>query len=207
LMGFHVEPVLLPLNRAIHLAASGEVDGVFAPPVDARLRLGATIAHSRACFYTRQDSAWTYRNLASLKAMRLGVIEDYGYDDGPMDAYIARNHKNGSALDFSYGANAGTTNLQKLIGGRFHVMLEHELVMQRLSKELLVATQFRQAGCLANALPLTVGFALNDRRSALWGQALSDGLKKLQGSAELAAIRERYGVPPESDTGKRKSKK
>jgi polar amino acid transport system substrate-binding protein len=203
LKGIKVDPVFLPLNRAIRLTVSGDVEGVFAPPVDARLRLGTTIAHSRACFYTLSESAWRYRNIASLKGLRVGVIDDYGYDDGPMDDYVARNHAKSNALDFSFGATAGTTNIQKLLGGRFPVMLEHELVMQGLAKEVGAVHLLRQAGCLEDALPLTVGFALNDRRSAMWTQALSDGLKKLNASGELAAIRQRYNVPPDHDAAHR----
>ncbi len=86
--------------------------------------------------------------------------------------------------------------LQKLLGGRFPVLLEHELVMQGLAREVGAVQQLRQAGCLAKALPLTVGFALNDSRSAMWTQALADGLKKLNSSGELAALRQRYNVPP-----------
>ncbi|MES2017853.1 MAG: transporter substrate-binding domain-containing protein [Pseudomonadota bacterium] len=193
-MGYRVEPVLLPLNRAMSMSASGDVEGVYAPPADARLRPSTVIAYSRACFYTRADSTWMYRGPASIEILRLGVIDDYGYDDGPMDAYIARHHKPGSMLDFSFGATAGTTNVQKLLSGRFPVMLEHESVMRLLSKDLAATRHVRQAGCLEQPLPLRIGFALQDMRKTAWIRALADGMKVLQASGELAAIRERYHI-------------
>lgn len=199
LMGYQVEPVLLPLNRAIHLTTSGEVNGVFAPPLDQRLRPGVTLAYSHACFYTRAGSGWTYRGIESISKLRLGVIDDYGYDDGPMDAYIARRRKDSRVLDFSYGATAGNTNVQKLLGGRFPVLLEHALVMRHLTEGTAAAAQLRQAGCLDRPLPLTVGFALHDARSAAWVQALSDGLKMLNSSGELAALRAHYHLAAEAE--------
>lgn len=198
-MGYRVEPVLLPLNRAMLRAAAGDVDGVYAPPDDARLRPSTVIAYSRACFYTRDDSSWTYSGMDSIKNLRLGVIDNYGYDDGLMDAYVARDHKPGSHLDFSYGANAGATNVQKLLSGRYGVMLEHELVMQRLSKDLDATRQTRQAGCLEQPLPLRIGFARQDMRAPAWIKALSDGMKALHASGELAAIRARYHVGADAD--------
>ncbi len=198
-MGYKVGPVLLPLNRAILAVASGDAEGVYAPPVDARLYLSAPIAYSRACFYTRHDTAWRYHGVVSLKALRLGVIDDYGYDDGPMDAFIARNHALRSALDFSYGTSAGTTNVQKLLSGRFDVMLEHEMVMQHLSKDLGVTQEIQKAGCLEHALPLRIGFARQDIRRTAWIQALADGMKKLKASGELAAIRARYHMPQDGE--------
>ncbi|ATQ77172.1 hypothetical protein CR152_23625 [Massilia violaceinigra] len=60
--GYLVEPVLMPLNRAMRETRTGDIEGVYAPPVDDRLRLSAPIAYSRACFYTRANEKWAYRD-------------------------------------------------------------------------------------------------------------------------------------------------
>jgi polar amino acid transport system substrate-binding protein len=194
--GYHVEPVLMPLSRAIVEAGAGSIEGVYAPPLDARLRDSVPITWSRACFYTRNDSSWTFQGMPSLQGVKLGVIGDYGYDGGEMDAYVARFHADSKRLDFSHGATAGTTNLQKLLGGRYPVMLEHEAVAGYLARLVKAEGQLRKAGCLPQALPLTIGFSQEDGRTGSWMHALSDGLKKLEAAGALEKLRQQYGVPP-----------
>ncbi|WP_317204127.1 transporter substrate-binding domain-containing protein [Janthinobacterium sp.] len=197
--GYLVEPTLMPLNRAISETRSGDMEGVYAPPVDERLRLSPPIAYSRACFFTRAGENWSYREQRSLVGVTVGVIADYGYDDGAMDAYIKAHLGDWHALDLSHGAKAGVTNLQKLLGGRFPVMLEHEAVANTLARTMGVEGQLRQAGCLSQPLPLTIGFPREDSRTAAWLRALADGIKNLEASGSLSKLRGRYAIPP--DTG------
>lgn len=194
LEGYRAEPVLMPLNRAITQTAHGDIEGVYAPPIDQRLRLSAPLAQSRACFYTRAGDDWTFHSIDSLKPLVIGVIDDYGYDDGPMDAYIAANRHKPSLIALAFGASAGTTNVQKLLGGRYRVLLEHAAVMAQLSKRLDVADRIRQAGCLEHELPLTIGFATQDMRADTWIRALADGMHKLEASGELKALQRRYKI-------------
>jgi polar amino acid transport system substrate-binding protein len=195
-MGMRVEPVLLPLNRAMRQTANGAIDGVFAPPEDARLRPGPVLGYSRACFFTTTSSSWSYRGIWSLEGMRLGVIGDYEYDNGAMDAFIAARSADRRVIDFSYGINAGVTNAKKLLGGRYPVLLEHEMVMYKIIGDLKAAKRFRNAGCLEKSFPLRVSFSPKNKRSARWTAALAQGLVKLERSGELAQLRERHGLTP-----------
>ncbi|ATQ77173.1 hypothetical protein CR152_23630 [Massilia violaceinigra] len=115
-----------------------------------------------------------------------------------MDAYIVARRADRHALDFSHGAKAGTTNLQKMLAGRFLVMLEHEAVVGLQARKLGVTAQLRQAGCLKQALPLTIGFAREDSRSATWLRVLANGIKHLEASGALRKLRERYAIPAHS---------
>ena len=197
LSGVQVESLLLPLSRAVSETASGAIEGVYAPSSDPRLQLSVPLAHSRACFYTRAGAAWRYRGIDSLDPLRVGVIADYGYDDGEMDAYIARHRGHSERLAFAYGDAAGLTNLQKLLRGRFPVWLEHEAVAKQLVARLGAAGRVRQAGCLSQALPLTIGFSAHDARAARWLRALADGLRAMSASGQLAALRARYHLAPD----------
>lgn len=196
LSGYRVEPVLRPLTRAIRETLDGNIEGVYAPPLDQRLGLSAPIAYSRACFYTRAGESWTYQGLASLSQRSIGVIADYAYDDGMMDAYIARHYRQPALIELAHGDTAGINNLQKLRKGRYHAMLEHEAVLAHLSQQLKVASQIRQAGCLEQALPLSIGFARQDGRTEAWLHALNEGMHQLEASGELKALRQHYGLKP-----------
>lgn len=190
--GIDAVPVLMPLNRAMQEAVHGRIDGVYAPAIDARLRLSVPLAYSRACFYTLPDSAWSYRGLDSLAGLQLGIIDDYGYDDGPMDAYIGRYRQQPERLHFAYGQEAGLSNLRMLLRGRVPAVLEHEAVMARLAAGEQAARRLRRAGCLERRLPLTVGFAAGSPKAAAKLAALEAGLRQLEASGALQALRKRY---------------
>jgi polar amino acid transport system substrate-binding protein len=196
--GYQAQALSMPLSRALSAARKGEIDGVYAPALDAPLRMSAVLTRSRACFYTLAEDDWSYAGLASLQGRVLGVIEDYGYDDGPMDGYIRQEHgshrsRNGS-LEISYGQTAGQNNLQKLLHRRFPVLLEHEAVMKQLLAKENAVQRVRRAGCLEKSLPLVVGFSPAAADAPAWIAALARGVRKLEASGQARALRQRYGV-------------
>lgn len=194
LSGYQVEPELRPLTRAIHETIHNTIAGVYAPPFDPELRLSEPITYSRACFYSRLDGVWHYKNLDSLREQTIGVIADYGYDNDEMDAYIAKNVQNKSLIELAYGDMAGTNNLHKLIKGRYRVLLEHEAVMEHLSQRLKLRNQIKQVGCLEHTLPLTIGFSKQSQHADAWIRALNDGISRLEASGELNLLRRQYGI-------------
>ncbi|MBA5606752.1 transporter substrate-binding domain-containing protein [Duganella sp. FT3S] len=194
LAGLPVEPQLMPLNRALALTLGGQMDGLYAPAIDKRLIMSTPLIRSRACFYTRSVSSWHYQGLASLAQQQLGVIADYGYDDGPMDAYLARERRNHERVEFNYGEDAGVKNIRKLLYGRYDVVLEHETVMHHLLAQLGEQAFVRQRGCLENYLPLVVGFSA--RRAGARGIAakLDAGLAQMKMSGDYARLLQRYEI-------------
>jgi len=190
--GFDAVPLLMPLNRATQETVSGRIDGVYAPAIDARLRLSVPLAHSRACFFTLRNSSWRYSGMASLAGLQVGIIDEYGYDDGPMDAYVSSNRQRAEKLHLAYGQAAGASNLRMLLHGRVPVVLEHEAVMQRLAAAEHASQRLRRAGCLERRLPLTVGFAADSPKAAASLAALEAGLRRLEASGALQALRRRY---------------
>lgn len=122
---------------------------MYAPAADRRLRRSIPLAYSRACFNTRLGQGWHYQGPRSLSAVVVGVIEDYGYDNDVMDAYVDVYHHDATRLQFAHGGDAGVTNLQKLLRERFDVLLEHEAVVNTMTRKLGLQTQIRVpcAGC------------------------------------------------------------
>jgi polar amino acid transport system substrate-binding protein len=192
--GYRVKPLLMPMSRAMLDTLDGHIEGIYAPPIDPRLRLSAPLAYSRACFYTRSGSSWTYQGIASLAGVTVGVIDQYSYDDGAMEAYIAKHREQPSLLRFAPGADAGSLNLQRLLAGRYPVMLEHEAVVAHWVKGSEAAGKIRKAGCLEGAVPLSIGFSKGDARAEAWMRALDAGLKKLEAEGGLEPLRRRYGI-------------
>jgi polar amino acid transport system substrate-binding protein len=194
LAGLPVEPQLMPLNRALALTLGGQVDGLYAPAIDRRLVMTAPLVRSRACFYTRSVSSWRYHGLASLARQQLGVIADYGYDDGPMDAYLARERHNHNLVEFNYGEDAGVKNIRKLLYGRYDVVLEHETVMQHLLTQLGEKHGVRQRGCLENYLPLVVGFSARLAGARDIAHQLDAALVQMKQSGDYGRLLQRYEI-------------
>ncbi|WP_028102712.1 transporter substrate-binding domain-containing protein [Pseudoduganella violaceinigra] len=184
--------VLMPLNRAVRETERGHIEGVYAPAIDVPLKLSQPLAYSRACFFTLHDSAWRYSGLASLAGQQVGIIDDYGYDDGPMDDYISRNRREPGKLKLAFGQTAGLSNLRMLLHGRVPVVLEHEAVMAQLAAGEQASRRLRRAGCLERRLPLTVGFAADNPKATASLAALEAGLRQLEASGALHALRRRY---------------
>lgn len=193
LHGHHVEATLMPLNRAMLDATQGKLEGIYAPPLDGRLLLSSAVYQSRACFYTRAGDPWHYSGPSSLRGKVVGIVDDYGYDYGPMDEDIAHRRHDRSAYAVAYGTEAGTVNVTKLLAGRFGVLLEHEAVLPRLLARQGAAASVQKAGCLEQALPLVVGFGAGKQR-AQYRQALEDGWKQMEANGEMTALKVRYGL-------------
>lgn len=194
LAGLPVTPLLMPLNRALALVLGGQIDGLYAPAIDRRLVMTAPLIRSRACFYTRSVSSWHYQGPTSLARQQLGVIADYGYDDGPMDAYLARERHNHSLVEFNYGEDAGVKNIRKLLYGRYDVVLEHETVMQHLLAQLGEKHAVRQSGCLEHYLPLVVGFSARLPGAHEIARQLDAALVQMKQSGDYARLLQRYTI-------------
>lgn len=194
--GYVVKPVILPLNRAIIETIKGNVDGIYAPPIDQRLIYSNVIFNSRACFFSRITSKWQFNGLASLEKIKLGVVDDYGYDNGAMDKYLKdKQHliKN-SNITFSTGDGAGVKNLKMLLLGRFDAYLEHEAVLLQLSSVSNLRAKLRNAGCLKDLLPLVVGFSSQSPNSKKHIKALNQGIIKMLKSGKLQKLKDTYHI-------------
>ncbi|MBV8658753.1 MAG: transporter substrate-binding domain-containing protein [Burkholderiales bacterium] len=206
LSGVEVQPQLMPLNRAMELTLSGRIDGIYAPAIDPRLRMTNPLFSSRACFYTRRSSTWRYSGIASISTLPLGAIADYGYDDGPMDAFLASQKPGSSQVEFNVGEQAGQTNLTKLLKGRYGVMLEHEAVMTYLLKMSGNTANVRQAGCLEKALPLVIGFSSKQASDADLPGRVDQGIAQLKASGEYTRLMRLYNIPVPDSTADRPAK-
>ncbi|MEC9281310.1 MAG: transporter substrate-binding domain-containing protein [Bdellovibrionota bacterium] len=88
---------IMPWSRAIFLAKQGkEFDGLLT--VSSTEAPGMKLTHNpsfsyRACFYGKKTFAWKYENLDSIKEIRLGAIQSYGYSD-ELDKYISSKPQN-----------------------------------------------------------------------------------------------------------------
>ncbi|GLX78380.1 hypothetical protein tinsulaeT_17200 [Thalassotalea insulae] len=185
--------LLLPLNRAMILAEQGKIDGIYAPTISDRFINSMPLTYSRACFFVNRQNKWRYTDIKDLSPVTVNVVDDYGYDGGPFDAFLSNAKKSKAAnIIFRTGDIAAKTNVQLLLKQRIEILLEHEAVMSHLLTERNETHQIRKAGCLKHALPLVIGISNSHPNAKELIQTFNVGLTKLIESGRFTQLMETY---------------
>jgi polar amino acid transport system substrate-binding protein len=206
---FNLKYLLEPWTRAIKMVESGEAQLLIATPATTAQKIIASVPFGvdQSCFFVRKTNPWRYSKLDDLKSMRLGVVQDYSYDDnGPLDAMIAGFRKRGDPLlETAVGENALESNFRKLKAGRMDVVVENDNVGRYMIQELKLQEYIAFANCATHHIATThvaVSSGRPDAPQIL--AAINSGLAELRRSGELNTILKRYGL---SDWQSAKTKK
>jgi polar amino acid transport system substrate-binding protein len=151
-----------------------------------------SLGEERMCFYSN-SSAWQYKGIASLDAIRLGVINGYGYGE-EIAPYLA-THK----IPPQVSALSGNHLLERLIvmlhKGRIDAFVDdHNVVGHFLSLHPVEAGNIHQVGCLAKARELNIVFSTRNPDARFYASLLSDGIKRLRQNGTLETILKKYGL-------------
>jgi polar amino acid transport system substrate-binding protein len=169
----------LPWSRAITMAQLGEVDGLLtaaASEMQGLLPTTVPIGNYKVCFYTNKESDWIFKNTASLKGRKFGIIADYSYGE-PMDSFI-RDAANKDSLIAKHGSSDLGILFEMLAAHRTDATLDDVNVIKSIAKSgRIQLSSFREAGCMA---PSPFFVALNPNKK--WGKQV---VKML--NAELAS--------------------
>lgn len=149
------------------------------------------VAMSRNCFYTLPESQWLFTGIESLKAVRLGVINDYSYGE-LLNAYIATHP--GDRVQVAAGDTALDINLSKLARGRLDAVLENRWVLQTRLAALGRSGELREAGCRQPDVPIYLAFSPARANSARYVELFEQGLLRYRADGRLRVLLEAYGV-------------
>ena len=190
---------LEPWSRAIVMVETGEAQLLIATPATTAQKIVASVSLGvdQSCFFVRKGNPWRFTRPADLKAIRLGVIQDYRYDDnGPLDTLIAAMRKRQDPrLEIAMGENALENNFRKLEAGRMDVVMENENVGRYMVQELKLQDAIDFADCATHHVATThvaVSLTRPDARNIL--SRINKGLAELRRSGELAGILKPYGM-------------
>ena len=193
--GMAVDYREMPWARAKSEAASGAVDALIgAVPGDAPelVHPREPIGYSQICFYTRKDSTWTYQNIDSLKAIKLGILRDQAYWP-EVDKYIEAN-KNDTKLIYTQSAHMYLeSNFDMLGHKRIDATLDDANVAAYLLKRKNLARDFKVAGCLQGAA-VYVAFTPAKAEAKEMVKVIDEGMDQIRKSGELSRILEKYGL-------------
>jgi polar amino acid transport system substrate-binding protein len=178
---------------------SGEAQVLIATPATDGKKLVSSVAlgMDRSCFFVQKDNPWRYNGLDDLKNIRLGVIQDYNYDDnGPMDRLIATYRKRkDTRLEIAVGEDALASNFRKLRAGRMDVVVENENVGRFMIQQLKLQDTIVFANCANHHIATThvaVSLKRADAKQIL--AVIDTGLAELRRTGELNKILQPYGI-------------
>lgn len=195
--GFRVDYKVVPWARAIRDTRAGRYSAIvgairseapdFRYPEDTGFAAGT---HA----YVKAGSAWRYADEASLAEVTLGVILDYSYGTAT-DAYIGRHRDDPKRVQLATGEDALEKNVAKLLQGRVSVLLEDPAVMRYFLARTGRTDEVESAGAL-DRTEVFIAFGPGERHAVEHARMLSEGMRRLRASGELAAILGRYGQSP-----------
>jgi polar amino acid transport system substrate-binding protein len=193
--GYEVQYINVPWSRAIIEVTEGTYDGAIAATLK-EIPLGIfpeeEIGISKDVFIIRKEDTWHYTSIESLQSLRLGVVQDYDYGE-PLNTYIVQN-MGSSVINVIAGANAAERSLKMLLSERIDTYLEDRNVAQYMAKKMDIYGSIGYGGTIEEPSPLYIAFSPANRNSKRYAQLMSEGIRKMRKSGELAKILEKYGL-------------
>ena len=193
-LGYQVRYVNKPWTRCIAETRSGQLTGLAGCDVQQAPDLmypRETIGRTRPTFYVRKGEQWRFTGVDSLKAIRLGAIQDYTYQRD-VDAHIRKNAGGGRIL-LTKGNDAMARLIQALRGGRIDAFIENEPVAKIAIESSGSAADIVSAG-QTEGLDLFVPLSPRATDARRLARDFDRGITRLRASGRLAEILSTYGL-------------
>ncbi len=143
-------------------------------------------------FIVRKSDSWRFKNIDSLRQVKLGVIKNYDYGKA-LNAYIQK-YKNTMSVQVLSGSNAVEQNLKKLLHNKIDVYLEDRYVAFYTAKKLGMLNKVTAGGREDRPRIMYIGFSPANSESITYARLISEGIKKMRKNGQLAEILYKYGV-------------
>ncbi|MEI6438268.1 MAG: transporter substrate-binding domain-containing protein [Candidatus Omnitrophota bacterium] len=145
-------------------------------------------------FFVKKGDPWVFNQVSSLAGRRLGVVQGYSYDEGPVDAYIGIGEL--PDVQKSSGEKALAFNIQKLLAGRVDVIVENDhVIANALKEQVLPEDALTPAGKVNEEQAIYIAFSpVSRERTQKMMKVWADGIAALRGSGKLAEILARYKI-------------
>ena len=193
--GHTVKYQLMAWSRAIELVEQGKKSCIVAGFKSDAPNLIFPDIHQgvdEIAMFTRADSDWQYQGVTSLQGKRLGVIDNYAYED-EIDRYIAQ-YKGTEWISAARGKFALEHNLTSLINGEIDVVIESRPVVQTVLKKLKLQGKILFAGSADKLSKNYIACSPALANGAEYAQLIAKATEELRASGELEKILNSYGL-------------
>jgi polar amino acid transport system substrate-binding protein len=151
-----------------------------------------SLGRASNCFFVKPDSAWTFKDMASLPSVTIGAIKDYSYEDS-FDEYVKKNAKDAKKIDFVSGDTPLELNLKKVAMGRITAFIEDSAVLENHLATTNQKGAVKPAGCIKEA-DVYVAFSPKLPKSKEYAKAVSDKVAAMRKDGSLATLLKKYGL-------------
>ena len=191
--GIKVDYQTMPWVDALEAARGGKIDGVIGAGSAETKGLTVpqeSIGEPRVVLLVRKDNPWQFESNASLKNVRLGVIDGYTYWDS-LDEYIKAN-KAPKVVSFS-GETPLVDALTQLKEGKIDALPETMAVFVWTSKGMgLTPSDFRIVHTHQNE-PIYLAFS-STPAGVKYAKLFDEGMQKLRASGKLKELLKAYAM-------------
>lgn len=151
---------------------------------------------SNNAFFAVSDSKWRYTGIDSLAQVRLGVVEDYDYDDGELDAYIEKNKADASkVIVVPVVGRAIVKLIARLFSKKVDAFIEDaNVAASGFTQAQVEPGRIINVGNLGEPEDIYIACTPADPRGRQYADLFDQGLDELKQSGELATILKKYGV-------------
>ncbi|MBO6825208.1 MAG: transporter substrate-binding domain-containing protein [Sneathiella sp.] len=183
----------LPYRRAVELAESGGIDGVFGALRGESEKLvypENNIGFSENVALVKKDKNWSYATPRDMQNMHILLIQGYSYGPGidrflEVDRTITTTHL--------HGQDATNKALRMLSAGRADVFFDDRNVLMNKIQEMKLQDQLKIAGQVTPPQPTYIAFSpVTEKRLGL-SFKFEQGLQRLKTNGRLDEIFEKYG--------------
>jgi len=186
-VGYKVKYISVPFARAEYLALKGKkVDGFFTtienPAYEKKCIFPKNpIAMNEDSFFALKERNIQYKDLMSLKGLRVGTVNEYPYSEEFEKATFFKKDV----------APSSKSNIRKLIGKRIDVLIEDRLVMLQLLKEMNLQNKVKLIGVQA-INPLYICFAINRPITKTYVEKFDEGIEIIKKNGIYQKIMDQY---------------
>ena len=194
--GYSVEYYVMPWKRAIEETKRGRFAGLIgADKEDGKgfIFPREEMSINKLAFYVGKDSQWHYQGPDSLKTVRLGVIDGYGYRKW-LREYINENSGNPNRVQQISGNTPMETNIKKLVNNRIDVIVDSEATIRYVANNMGYLDKIKPAGYGTLAKNIYIVFSHADPNGQSYAEQLSAGIEEMRKSGELEKVLGRYGL-------------
>jgi polar amino acid transport system substrate-binding protein len=195
--GYTVVIKNVPWNRALTMVNGGSANGILGVVKKSSPELiypKIEVAFYRPVVFALNTNPWRYGGIDSLKAVRLGLIQNYGYAEGypELEKYL----KSKSAKVDWIATNESLLHLFMMIeAGHIDATIEDMAVGNYVLQKSGKTNLFKVAGELEYGVtPAYIAFTPKDQRSQHLADIFDEGIVKLRKSGEMKKILAAYGL-------------
>ncbi len=202
LSGYEVRYENINWARAKQMVRKGEIDGIVGTSKGSVKSTpyqfpNTHLGFSEICFFKRIGDDWLYQNPKSLDSRMLGWINDYGFSDNGLDAWIKENKDSPKVKAISGKEGLQQRMFDLLLLGRIDTFTEDRFVIQYQLKLAKLEGEVEVAGCIGTKEFVYVAFSNKIDDGALLANALDTGVKVLRENGQLDEILKKYGTSSE----------